>query len=333
MVIMKMFSKVLVLSAAGAAVLAGAVIISAIVLVYGQQPETIWEDGSKGENTTNMLLTKIFAILVDIKKQLTELTALQQAHGQIADMSTENFTDTQEQEEEEEEEEEPLPTLVEEDNSTTTAGTVEPPPPVPECGVNEWFDQFCQNENFYVPKVKGECKQYFIYVPKIAQCVDKEIFYDYDELDSRCVKQTNIICSYDGTIYPICDPKKSMKVTCYNDESNVLCSPDLARHECELSFQEEELTNEEAEGVEKQQQEFDQQAAPEPEQTLEDATIIVQNDALIFNGTTANVTIIPEDNIVIMTTTTNALADIFEFKTPLENVSTEGKVGDLWGRE
>jgi hypothetical protein len=77
------------------------------------------------------------------------------------------------------------------------------------------------NENFYTPAVKGECNTGFIYVPKTGKCTDRDVFHDFDELDPRCQNNIDQVCSYDGTIYPICDGVTVQE--CYDLEDNVIC--------------------------------------------------------------------------------------------------------------
>lgn len=46
------------------------------------------------------------------------------------------------------------------------------------------------------------------------------------------------MCSYDGTIYPICDGVTVQE--CYNDKTHVICEINTNRDECEVEEEEEE---------------------------------------------------------------------------------------------
>jgi hypothetical protein len=51
------------------------------------------------------------------------------------------------------------------------------------------------NENFYTPVVRGECREHFIYVPKTGKCTDRDVFHDFDELDPRCQNNINQVAN------------------------------------------------------------------------------------------------------------------------------------------
>jgi hypothetical protein len=125
------------------------------------------------------------------------------------------------------------PSKQQQQNQTTLVQKTIPPPPPEECNVNPWFAQFCGNSNFREP-VNGECESGFILVPKIKQCVDRDVFHDFDENDPRCQNNIDQVCSYDGTIYPICDGSVQ---TCYHNGE--ICEPNTNREVCS-DFGEEE---------------------------------------------------------------------------------------------
>jgi hypothetical protein len=69
-----------------------------------------------------------------------------------------------------------------------------------------------------------------------------------------------------------------------------------------------------------------------PQQHYDSIKVILDNDTIILNGTMVNATVIPDRNIIIMTTSNEELDKMFKLDTQLKDIasSNNNAMADLW---